>query len=209
MSRSRKTKKKAIRTRPSTNQLRRTFFGKKFPVLHPCGYCGIVSRYEMDHIIAFAKHGSNSKANLTPSCERCNRTKSKKTLLQWFRGLTTRKLNKIIQHNKGNKSSFAKKIKETHMKQNNMTRKAPYLKKPQFDEIRPRLCEQQRQGGRLLQSKVLGLARQTSVSVLRQLRKQHGLERQTSVSVLRQLRTQRLFASENHVVRLLHSSLNN
>jgi len=123
MSRSRKTKKKAIRTRPSTNQLRRTFFGKNFPVLHPCGYCGIVSRYEMDHIIAFAKHGSNSKANLTPSCERCNRTKSKKTLLQWFRGLTTRKLNKIIQHNKGNKSSFAKKIKETHMKQNNMTRK--------------------------------------------------------------------------------------
>ena len=43
--------------------------------LLPCGYCGVLPALGIDHVIPFARRGSNTLDNLTPSCMTCNRKK--------------------------------------------------------------------------------------------------------------------------------------
>ena len=112
MSKARKRKKRAKRKRVSTITLRRTYF-TNIPNSYPCGYCGSVRiRFQMDHIKAWSKGGSNGKANLTPCCKSCNQSKSDSTVLQWMRRLQTRKRNRIVSYNKGKRSPLARIVRQ-------------------------------------------------------------------------------------------------
>lgn len=59
-----------------------------------CVYCGVVlsaspgrdDSYQADHVLPVAKGGADDIANLVPSCARCNRLKSAKTLFRFFGG---------------------------------------------------------------------------------------------------------------------------
>lgn len=52
-----------------------------------CAYCGETDRpLEFDHIYPVSKGGSNDPSNLTLACDRCNRSKGDKTLMEWKNG---------------------------------------------------------------------------------------------------------------------------
>lgn len=50
--------------------------------LSPCFYCGDKSA-EMDHVIPISRGGRHSIGNLVASCLKCNRSKSKKVIMEW------------------------------------------------------------------------------------------------------------------------------
>ena len=48
-----------------------------------CAYCAALAT-EMDHTIPLGRGGPHCPANLRPVCRRCNASKGKKTLSEWF-----------------------------------------------------------------------------------------------------------------------------
>jgi len=76
-----------------------------------CTYCGSHMNIQNDHVIAQSKGG----ARTVPSCSRCNQSKSDKQLMQWLRDTKKNdayRWNRIKEHNKGKKSSVAKKVQK-------------------------------------------------------------------------------------------------
>ena len=61
-------------------------YGKK------CFYCGykLKGYWEIDHIIARSKNGSDHITNLVPACRPCNHAKSNKTRREWIGWLEDR-----------------------------------------------------------------------------------------------------------------------
>ena len=57
---------------------------------HACSYCGggftVDNPCHWDHIVPIARQGSHGVGNLTPSCRRCNQSKSHRTVLEWRMG---------------------------------------------------------------------------------------------------------------------------
>lgn len=52
-----------------------------------CVYCGATDvRLEYDHIFPVSRGGTNEPSNLVLACERCNRSKGARTLLEWING---------------------------------------------------------------------------------------------------------------------------
>ena len=106
--------------RPTTTQLHKIYFGPKKPRKVSCSYCGIdvSKKMHIDHIHAWIKSHNNAKSNLTPACGKCNQSKLKATLLQWFKrlqkngGPDRRRLTKIKNYNQAKKTTLAKKINE-------------------------------------------------------------------------------------------------
>lgn len=54
-----------------------TLTKEDFARLHllPCVYCGAMPALSTDHVVSFARGGSNSLENLAPACPPCNRKK--------------------------------------------------------------------------------------------------------------------------------------
>ncbi len=51
-------------------------------ILPPCAYCGRPAR-AIDHIHPRNKGGTDAPSNLAPACQRCNSSKSDKTVCEW------------------------------------------------------------------------------------------------------------------------------
>ena len=49
----------------------------------PCIYCGSIDSIEADHVIPISRGGTHSIGNLVPACQKCNRSKSDKYLVEW------------------------------------------------------------------------------------------------------------------------------
>lgn len=53
-----------------------------------CAYCGRAGLdLWIEHVVPFAKSGDNTKANVVPGCESCNRKKARRSDLQFRNGL--------------------------------------------------------------------------------------------------------------------------
>lgn len=55
-----------------------------------CFYCQASGDLWIDHVIPIAKGGPNTKSNIVPSCEMCNRKKSKRSAEQFRANLCHR-----------------------------------------------------------------------------------------------------------------------
>ena len=60
-----------------------------------CVYCRKGKKLEIDHVIPLSKGGSCMKVNLVMSCDKCNRSKSGRDVIEWCR-LMGREVPKII-----------------------------------------------------------------------------------------------------------------
>jgi hypothetical protein len=52
-----------------------------------CSYCGVVADLWIEHVVPLARGGDNTKSNVVPSCEPCNRKKARRTGEQFRNGL--------------------------------------------------------------------------------------------------------------------------
>lgn len=59
-----------------------------------CMYCGSKENLTIDHIVAVSKGGNGKPDNLTRSCQKCNSSKSDKTIHDWEHHLK----NKLNHH---------------------------------------------------------------------------------------------------------------
>lgn len=49
-----------------------------------CAYCGVqAAKLNKEHVIPLVRGGSHSIGNLVPACEPCNKSKGKKTVMEW------------------------------------------------------------------------------------------------------------------------------
>ncbi len=63
---------------------RRRWFKAGFPPGTRCAYClRVADVIERDHIVPFAKGGTETYDNITPCCRTCNARKRDKTLLEF------------------------------------------------------------------------------------------------------------------------------
>lgn len=71
-----------------------------------CSYCGSTRNLEYDHIKPKIRGGVNT----TEACMACNRSKGKKTLLQWFRWIKENnhyRWNMILNYQGGKRGKIA------------------------------------------------------------------------------------------------------
>jgi 5-methylcytosine-specific restriction endonuclease McrA len=66
-------------------ELKATFDGK-------CAYCLCADAEAFDHVEPIARGGAHSLDNLVPACTRCNSSKNARTLMQWLRTPTARRV---------------------------------------------------------------------------------------------------------------------
>lgn len=52
---------------------------------HACAYCGCESELTVDHVIPIIKGGCNLIWNVVPACARCNLSKNKSDLSEWYK----------------------------------------------------------------------------------------------------------------------------
>lgn len=50
-----------------------------------CAYCGSKEKLTVDHVIPLYKGGPNDISNLIPACKRCNCSKNKSDVIDWYR----------------------------------------------------------------------------------------------------------------------------
>lgn len=66
-----------------------------------CAYCGAFSHDpHQDHVIPLVKGGGYTKQNIIPACIRCNESKNRKDMEEWYRSrecFTEQRLDKIKQ----------------------------------------------------------------------------------------------------------------
>jgi len=62
--------------------------------IEQCMYCGSRENLTIDHIVAISKGGNGDRNNLTRSCQKCNSSKSDKTIHDWEHHLK----NKLNHH---------------------------------------------------------------------------------------------------------------
>lgn len=48
-----------------------------------CAYCGKRAPLTMDHVVPLARGGRHAIGNVTPACERCNKSKGALLLMEW------------------------------------------------------------------------------------------------------------------------------
>lgn len=75
-----------------------------------CSYCGSTWYVENDHYRAYNRGG----VTVVPSCRACNRSKSDKTPAEWLDYLKENdpyRFRRIVQHQKGRRSPFAKLVR--------------------------------------------------------------------------------------------------
>ena len=75
-----------------------------------CTYCGSSRNIEQDHIIARIKGGKQT----IPACRACNRTKSDKSVTEFFvyvKNNDTYRWNRIVSRNKNKRNEIARKVK--------------------------------------------------------------------------------------------------
>lgn len=48
-----------------------------------CAYCKAKVKLTVDHVIPLSRKGSQWPSNLRPACDRCNKTKGRRTLFEW------------------------------------------------------------------------------------------------------------------------------
>lgn len=75
--RSRKKQLKATLTRKEWDIAKREFG-------NACAYCGANGKLTQDHFLALTNGGTYTKANIIPSCARCNSSKSNKQFSDWY-----------------------------------------------------------------------------------------------------------------------------
>ncbi len=76
-----------------------------------CTYCGSSWYIEDDHYRAAIRGGVST----VPSCRACNRSKRDKTPADWLDWLSENdryRFRKIVQHQKGRRSPFAKLVRK-------------------------------------------------------------------------------------------------
>jgi 5-methylcytosine-specific restriction endonuclease McrA len=49
----------------------------------PCFYCGSHDSIQIDHVIPIAKGGTHGIGNLVSACQKCNKSKSDKLIIEW------------------------------------------------------------------------------------------------------------------------------
>jgi 5-methylcytosine-specific restriction endonuclease McrA len=105
--------------RLTTRQLKQIYFkGDEIATYAHCIYCGKYSYYHIDHKIAIALGGSNSRRNLVIACRTCNLSKGYKKVCKWLRRLQNSMkrndkilYNKIIEHNLNKRTTLARSIR--------------------------------------------------------------------------------------------------
>lgn len=76
-----------------------------------CTYCGSSRNIQNDHVKAQSKGGVTT----VPACSSCNQSKSDKQLMTWLRDTkegNSYKWNRIVDQNKGKRSTIAQKIRK-------------------------------------------------------------------------------------------------
>jgi 5-methylcytosine-specific restriction endonuclease McrA len=52
---------------------------------HRCAYCGASGDLQVEHVMPISKGGEHHLGNIVPACERCNYSKGRRDVEQWYR----------------------------------------------------------------------------------------------------------------------------
>lgn len=76
-----------------------------------CAYCGAEHRLTREHIIPLVDGGTNTIENVIPACLRCNASKGRSSMVEWFKKqpfYSDERLELIISYSASKKGSDAK-----------------------------------------------------------------------------------------------------